>query len=335
MLYGDDPTVPVNVDAAVLIHEAFHVYQDEALPGFLANEALLFEQPVDDAEWLLARRAESECLRRAWLAFGDDDAALGWARAALDWRQRMAEAGDVTYTRGLELREGTAQYVQYRAHDERETPPLPADGYAAEDIRERGYGAGETWARLLDRAHAPWASELAPDGSVSLDEALERALEGAELAPRALSDAWLTRARARAAEDAAAVTARREARLGEFLGRSGASLVLQPLHGPLWVERFDPLNLEPLSAGQVLHTRWLRAARGEQRIECEDLDVLSLPAGGHPLFEGVAGLVLTGLEAVPEVVVEGDVTRLRAPGLSVDLMGAEVQTRGDRLIVTF
>lgn len=336
LLSGDDASVPAQVSAAVLIHEAFHVFQDQALPGFTANEALLFEQPVDDADWLHARRAESECLRRAWLARSEDpDSALAWGAAALSSRARLADAGDVTYTRGLELREGTAQYVQFRAHDERDEPPVPAAGFAAEDIRERGYATGEVWARLLDMAQPGWATEIPPDGSVPLDEALRAALAALQVTPRALPEDWLASARQRAAADAGAVTAARADRLEAYLTRPGTTLVLQPRNAPLWPERFDPLNVEPLVDGQVLHTRWLVVANGDQRVECEGLEVLSLPAGGHPLFEGLAGLVLTGLDESPEISTDGSRTSLRAPGLTADLVDAEVLTDGERVIVRF
>ena len=60
----DDPSQEPRLSAALLIHEAFHVFQAKRHPGWGANEADLFVYPVEIPPALALRRLESEGLRR-------------------------------------------------------------------------------------------------------------------------------------------------------------------------------------------------------------------------------------------------------------------------------
>src|SRR4051794_32412873 len=51
--------------AALLIHETFHVYEKKAHPKWAANEAELFTYPMDDPDLLFRRRDEEFWLRHA------------------------------------------------------------------------------------------------------------------------------------------------------------------------------------------------------------------------------------------------------------------------------
>ncbi|MEA3409404.1 MAG: hypothetical protein U9Q95_03555, partial [Candidatus Eisenbacteria bacterium] len=60
--------------------------------------------------------------------------------------------------------------------------------------------------------------------------------------------------------------------------------------------------------------------------------VLTDEVGPHPLFNGVRRLILAGLEAEPQVEIEGEHVRISLPSFTADFIGAGVQ-RSDRKIV--
>lgn len=316
--------------AAILVHESFHAFQGDALPGWRANEGELFTYPFDDGDLLAGRRLETHALREASLALaaGREDDAFAWGRSALDARaSRFArlDAGAVAYERGLELREGLAQYLQYRAHDERATTPLPADGYAAEALRDRVYATGEAWGRLLDAAAPGWPARVPADGSRAPDELFDDALRALDVAPRELASDVREAIVARARADAAAVRDARASERAAYLARDGWTVIVEP-RAPLPLGSFDPLNVRNLGGRDVLHTRMLRLRDGSTRIEVDDASVLTHGAGTHPLFDGVDRLVAAGLPERPRVLIEGDVTALVAGGLAVEARGAELET---------
>ncbi|HLL70020.1 MAG TPA: hypothetical protein VK363_01230 [Pyrinomonadaceae bacterium] len=164
--------------AALVIHETFHVHQREHHPKWSGNELELFNYPFEDAELLALRRLETESLRRAERAARKTDAACH-ARLALDTRrERFARLtkGAAEYERALELNEGLARYVEARAADRR-VSNLPANEYAAEELRLRSYATGHALALLLERFAPAWTTRLeTATDSLSLDELLAAAL---------------------------------------------------------------------------------------------------------------------------------------------------------------
>jgi hypothetical protein len=156
--------------AALIAHEAFHVYQHEHYPKWTANEADLFTYPVDDAGLLQRRFMETEALRRALIAPDKTEAAC-WIAEALRVRNSrfagMAPAS-VTYERNSELNEGLANYIQVKAAGETASFTLPSSGFYPEAVRQRAYQIGTAWALLLDRMTPGWQREMAT--AKSLDE---------------------------------------------------------------------------------------------------------------------------------------------------------------------
>src|SRR5690349_15842840 len=93
-------------DAAALVaHEAFHVFQREHFPKWIANEADLFVYPVDNAGMLQRRFMETEALRRALLARDRNETACWIAEAMRARSARVAglPASAVAYERNTEL----------------------------------------------------------------------------------------------------------------------------------------------------------------------------------------------------------------------------------------
>jgi hypothetical protein len=316
---------PVDAVAATAIHEAFHAFQRDHHPGWIANEMDFFVYPMDDAEALALRRLESEALRRA-LRASDRSAAACWARAALDLRDRRFRrlpAAAAAYERGNELNEGLARYVEWRALDD---PPSPSgfDDFPVDGVRLRTYAVGTALASLLDRFDTRWHQHLADRDDQALDRALAAALPEAETSARCDPDPEeQARARHQAADDVARLAEERDEARRTFLDRTGWRLVVDARAAPFNL-RFDPLNLQVVGPGQILHRRIALLDGTAGTVEVSGRPALTTGAGEHPLMHGVATLVVTGLPDRPEIR-EADRLSITAEGLRLDLHGATVE----------
>ena len=288
--------VPVAAPAAVAVHEAFHVYQYGRHPGWRANEADLFVYPTDDPGALALRRLETAALRRA-LEAGDDAGAACWSRAALALRAERytgLDSASVRYERTTELNEGLAAYVEARAAG-RTAVALPEAEFGPADVRLRAYATGTAFAVLLDRTDAGWKAGF-DAGDDPLDVALGRALGPGETCAFGRAE---TDAAARAShEDVAALQARRASHAADFEARPGWRVVVEVPDHVMWVEGFDPLNVERVDATRVLHRRMLRLANQRGRLRAIDSDAVDVEAltegvGRHPLFTGVARVAVS------------------------------------------
>ncbi len=313
-----------NERAALLIHEAFHVYARKAHPRWSANEADLFTYPVEDAEALALRRLETRSLVRALAA---TDSAKAWALSALAARSRRFERlprEAAAYERGTELNEGLAQYVERRALAA--PAALRADDFAPEAVRERGYASGEAFAQLLDRLAPGWQAKF---DTTSLDETLRLEL-GSD--PRA---AWTSRdslaEHARARTDIARLRAALARRREEFLAAPGDRIEIVAGAEPLWPQAFDPLNVARLDSSTVLHTRWIKLGNGKGSIEVLGRPALTEAAGAHPLFQGVRRVIVTGL-ASPSLGDSAGTVTVRAEGVHGTLVGTIERRSGSALI---
>jgi hypothetical protein len=299
-----------SVLASLIIHEAFHVYAQKAHPGWAGDEAELFRYPVDDVRMLLRRRLETLALVRA-LTATDGDGLRYWAAAALHQRDQRFVAmptGAVAYERGIELIEGLAQYVEYRASGR--ALGLRVGDLPVERVRHRAYATGQALALVLDRVDPEWKSSL---GETPLDVLLQMRL------PRSTARAFTAREEAaqqsRATREIDRLVARRELQRRAFLDTQGWRIEIVTNREPLWAKSFDPLNIAVLDREHVLHSRWLRLGNSSCAIEVRDHASLTRGSGNHPLLDGVRELIITGL-AEPKVAdIEG---RAR-----VDVHGAE------------
>jgi hypothetical protein len=316
---------PVDAVAATAVHEAFHAFQRDHHPGWIANEVDFFVYPMDDAEALALRRLESEALRRA-LRASDRSAAACWARAALDLRDRRFQrlpAAAAAYERGNELNEGLARYVEWRALD---APPSPDgfDDFPVDGVRLRTYAVGAALASLLDRLDGDWRQRLASDPDLSLDRLLAAVLpEPPPDGTCALDAAEHDRARDAASDDVARLERERTEALRAFLDEPGWRVVLEAAAAPFNL-RFDPLNLQVVGPGEILHHRIALLQGTAGSVEVSGRPALTTGAGEHPLFHGVASLIVTGLPDRPEIRTE-DGLSIRADGLSLRLDGATVE----------
>jgi hypothetical protein len=318
--------------AAVAIHEGFHVYQRERHPGWIGNEADLFVFPTDSAELLALRRLETEALRRA-LAADDAAGAECWARCALALRgERYAGMDSVfaAYERGTELNEGLATYVEMRAAGRRAVD-LPQTEFGPAEVRRRAYTTGAALALLLDRLKPGWPAGFEANDHQTLDEALTVALRTGNVCT--FDHAAVAGAEQKARTDVAALAEERELRLVAFEGKPGWHVVVEAGGGePLWPQGFDPLNVERVGPGRVLHTRYLRLGNAAGRLEVLDAEALTDGAGPHPLFQGVRRVELTGL-VKPDVSEAKGTVSLRVAGLTLEFKGASVTRSGEVITV--
>lgn len=321
--------------AALVIHEAFHVFQRERHPDWSANELELFVYPFEDADALRLRRLETHALARAETARARADAAC-WASSALKLRaERYARipSGSAAYERGTELNEGLASYVEALAAGRARRSPLPAEDFPAGEVRRRAYATGRALAALLDRFAPGWKQKLESGDKSPLDVALGVALpsigrRSCEPAPLQLRDAS-----ERARRDVAALVAKREALRRDFLARPGWKLELIVEGSPLFPKGFDPLNVERVGAREVLHTRFLKLGGGAGFVEIINRHSLTEGAGEHPLFNGLQRLTVTGLASEPAVSESGGKTTVNADNLKAEFTGARVTRSGQTLVI--
>lgn len=323
--------------AGVLIHEAFHVYQRQHHPAWSANEVELFTYPLDDPEVVGLQRMESEALRRS-LTARDHAQAACWARTGLDhrWdRFALIPEGAAGYERGTEWNEGLASYVEGRATGLPDSSILPQAAFAPEAIRQRGYATGTALARLLDRFSPTWRASLEQNDSTPLDVLLSGALRTPESRPAGcqFTAPERNRIRSAAAADVDALRARRTEQRRSFLEQPGWRLTIAAPGAPLFPQNFDPLNVQTVGPGEVLHTRWIKLGNGAGMVEVLGRSALTVAAGTHPLFNGVRTLNIGGLASQPVVTVADGVVAVKADGVTAALRGATVQRTGQSIII--
>ena len=317
--------------AAVLVHEAFHVYQARAHPSWYGNEAHRFTYPATDSTAQALQRLETEALRRA---LGDQNRSACWAGRALALRRLRAERigpDAIAYERGNDLNEGLATWVQWVARRGRWEAIIPDTGFGPDGVRERTYAVGPAQAELLQRFMPRWQAALTADSTRTLDGLLAEAL--ATVSCRTdLSPMETDSVASLAGREVASVLAARGALRQGFLDRPGWWLVIElPPAAPLWPQGFDPLNVTPLPDGEVLHRRQLKLGGGPGALEVLGAWALTAPAGAHPLFNGIRAVTFTGLEHPPEITARGDSLLVRAPGIDGRFTGLIADTAGDRV----
>lgn len=310
-------------DAAILIHECFHVFQALEHPSWTANEAVLFTYPIEDAEALSLARLEMEALSRALNAQRPECWA---ARVSSLRRERFARIGaDASaYERGTELHEGLAQYVEGIAAARKE---VRFKSFGADQVRDRGYVSGEALARLLDRLKDPdWKSKVIS----SLDELLPE---------RNAADCDFTVAEVRAAQaqartDIDKLQRDRTALMQAFDAQPGWRLTIEAANGkPLKLDAFDPMNVTRLSGQVILHKRWLKLHNDAGSLEILNHGSITVDAGERPLFDGVRRWTTVGLPEQPQVKREGARVTVSSPLLNITFSNAEFESQGDSMTI--
>ena len=304
--------------AAFAVHEAFHVYQGQhPSPAWNADELSALTYPFGDEQVLVSRAMETRALHRALHAEGDGQdlvaVALGWRRQHFALLSEAHQA----YERALERVEGLAHHVELRFLDE--LPVLEQPDVPAEQIRRRTYTVGAAYAALLDRTTLDWPAAVQGSG-VPLDVLLASVVVPSEettTVPEGIQR-W-------AHEEAQGVQRRQEEALAAFDARPGGRLTLTVSDGgePLWPRGFDPLNLQMMADGSLLHARFLQFGNRTVRGEVLGSICRTWGAGPHPFASGFRAIEL----------VEVDWTERNA-GLEVSGVGVSVQSSIGTLLGT-
>lgn len=275
-----------------IAHETFHVFCKKHHPGWFANEVSALAYPVEDPDVLALRRLEAEALCRALLG-----ESTGWAAAAVEMRldrfARLPEAA-VRYERDLERSEGLAFYVEGKAAGIIRSAEELAQPSRPDDVRRSAYRTGEAMAVLLDRLAPGWAVAMEADDDLELDDLLRGAVT--DQAPMKFSAEDRAEVRERSLEAIAALQAERRSRREAFLSRKGRVVLTASDSQPFQVAGFDPMNIQHLGGGEVLHTRMLKLRGQGMELEVWDAPALTEGDGANPLFGGIARVTLTGVD---------------------------------------
>jgi len=326
---------PISEQAALLVHEAFHVFQHERHPKWTANEADLFMYPLDNAGFLQHRREETESLRRALLARSKDESVC-WAAETIrirDLRFTALSPSAAAYERATELHEGLANYLQVRAAGTANSFTLPQGGFPADSVRQRSYATGAALALLLDRTAPGWQKEMESGQPGSLDQLLKTKLYFAA-SPCAISETDEAAISNNARADVDALKKRLERKKSDVLTALGWQIIVASNSPQVMnAEGFDPMNVSLVAPGEVLHQRWIKLSNGDGSVEVLNRASLSNSAGNHPLLDGVKQLTVTGLKDRPTISIDGGMVRVYAEGVRAEFRHALVRTEGRKVLI--
>ncbi len=330
------------VDGSLLacIEEVFHVFWLRRHADFRPDEMTRYAYPVTDLGNLRGLLAEAEALARA-LEANDPSLAAGWAAAAIRIRRdRLPRTSDEdrAYETGLEMMEGTANYVARLATGQKggATAARLRSGLSPDQIRWRFYESGTAICFLLDRFRPDWKTRIEAGPGQTTAGLLEAAVAGQGVPPAEFSGAEALRFEERAASGIAELSARQRATREDLLGRSGPRIVVEVAGDadPLRVTRFDPINLLVLDAGEVVHPNFLTLSGPNGTIELtnpafmkgsfEGTVAVTRGAGRNPVGGGVRTLTVVGVRGTPHVDRRDGRLRLEADGVRVTLDGAEL-----------
>ena len=346
LLLTIEPGRPVVQEASILLHEVFHVFSKPRHLTWKPDEMHRYSYPLDDADNWALLLLEEEALARA-LEAEEDSVAAGWSALALRWRRQRTVSlvtEHLTFENALEMQEGTAVYVARLAlGTPRDTTRL-RQTRSPEELRWRFYDTGAALAAMLDRVDPGWKERLSAEPEVTMDTLLEAALERRGTVPAELSPVETASIRDRAEREIVELSTRRRRAREEFLSQGSRITVIAPDSSePLTVRDFDPLALQILADGEALHTRRLILEGAGGRIEFENprfrrgspagVAALTVPAGAHPLVDGVARVTVSGFSGPPDVHREDGFVTVEAEGLRLHFKDAEVATLGDEVRV--
>ena len=332
------------------VEEVFHVFWLARHPSFRPNEMVRYGYPVEDVDNLRRVLAEDEALARALEADAEPDAA-GWAARALAIRRDRTAglAEDLrVFETALEMMEGSANYVARRSlgQSPAETAARLRERRPADGIRWRFYDSGTALCFLLDRLEPGWKQRSDAEPGLTSVELLGAARARRGVEPSAFAEAEDAGFRTRAASDAADLASRRQHLRAELLARPGARVIVEAAEGaePLSLGRFDPINLFVLDAGEVVQANFITVTGPSGTVEVTNpafarrsfagTVALTVPAGRHPLADGIRRITIVGIQDVPQVAGSGDAITVTSSGVRVEFRGASVHTEGGTTRIT-
>ena len=246
------------------------------------------------------------------------------------------------------MMEGTANYVARLAVGE--PPARTAErlrtARPAKDIRWRFYDTGAALCFLADRLSPGWQDRVEREPNLTVAELLGSSLRARAIEPAAFSNADTARFRTRATDTITDLSGRQQRLRSELLGRRGGRIVIDVAQGvdAFRVQRFDPINLMVLDAGEVAHNHFVSLVARQGTIELTNpgfvrytfggVVTLTVPAGRHPLSDGIRQVTIVGIEGAPKIGRDGDTVTLEASGVRLTLRGVEARVDGEAVRIT-
>jgi hypothetical protein len=331
---GSDKSV--ELFAATVVHESFHVFQKEFYGNWGVNEASTFTYPSTNAEIWELRKEILIALEHAVNSKRDLDA-IGWAKYALELRDsrfNLMNEETRNYDRGMELLEGTARYVQFKSLNDLQENCFEDIEFLPTDARRPSYSVGCAFAVLLDRFMPDWKSEFTTENRPYLDDMLRTAIHDLDSDKKKLGKQELKKLQKSSEKEVALVVKDRENMLDEFLDKPGWTFILEPgKDNPLWPNGFDPMNVVCVDEVQVLHNRFVKLGNSLASIETMNHQALTFASGEHPIFTGVSKVVVTGLESEPLIVEDGDTKTVVTDKMKASFKDATIITQEQYKIV--
>jgi hypothetical protein len=332
------------------VEELFHVFWLGRHANFRPNEMARFGYPVKDGRNLQGILAEDEALARA-LEAQDAARAAAWAAAALGIRRERLprlSGDDLAFETGLEMMEGTANYVARVAVGQsgEATAARLRTGRQPDQIRWRFYDTGAALCYLLERFQPGWLALIDAEPARTTAELLEAALARVAAPPAVFSAAEVLRFEGVAADGLAALSARERAVREELSGRDGPRIIVETAGEaePLRVTRFDPINLLVLDGGEMIHPNYITLACPDGTVELTNPGhvrgsfagtvALTTAAGRHPLGEGIRAVTIVGVRGAPRVERQDGRLTIEAEGVRISVQGAAVSTEGGTLRIS-
>jgi len=349
LMLTNEPGRAVELEASYLLHEVFHLYSKPRHLSWRPDEMARYSYPMDSEENFYLLILEEEALARAVEA-DRPEVAANWAATALAAREQRIEQLDpehLAYEIALEMQEGTAVYMARLAvNDVRDITRL-REWRAPEEIRWRFYDTGAALAALLDRFDPRWKNRLEAAPDMTLSGLLGTALTERQIGIAGFTNDELNTLRQRAESGIAELAAKRRQLRDDFASRTIRVVVISGIESDLLQLRpgaFDPLALEVLDRGEVLHygRMTLVTSAGQvvyknpyyKRGAVAGVLALTTPIGDqHPLLDGFSSITITGFTEKPCVQqLEGEVL-IEAEGLGVSFHGAELSVSEKEIIV--
>ena len=324
--------------AALAIHEAFHVFQMQNHPTWLADVGPIFIYPFKNAKLLSLRRIETEALRRA-LTSPDEKEKLVWTHHALTARQKRYENMDATlhvFERTGELCEGLATYIEALALGHTKVN-LPPKGYPADDIRGCFYKMGHALAILLDTFAPQWKTELETQDTLTLDAYLADAIKDKTKSHHNFTKKDIENFEITAKKDIQTLRLQRKERKKSFDTRPGTSIkIIAPCNAPMRINGTDPSNAKLIEGG-ILHTRYILLRHKDSKIEMlsdlnDTVEAFTTAAGIHPLFDGILQIEIRGLDKL-DITKKPDATIVTGTGLTASFFDAHIEHNSSQTIV--